>query len=99
MPSIDNLKHLHEVLEAHPEAALEHAKLFAELPPTTRLATMRRRKKRQGRVRAALKAVNRRHGKTLRALAKDGATSPDFRREVDALLSQDRKLLKRLAKK
>ena len=38
-------KHLHELLEAHPEAALEHAKLFAELPLPTQLAIMRRRRK------------------------------------------------------
>ena len=38
-------KHLHELLEAHPEAALEHAKLFAELPISTQLAVMRRRRK------------------------------------------------------
>ena len=38
-------KHLHELLEAHPEAALEHAKLFAELPISTQLTVMRRRRK------------------------------------------------------
>ncbi|MBI3320744.1 MAG: helix-turn-helix domain-containing protein [Candidatus Omnitrophica bacterium] len=38
-------KHLHELLEAHPEVALEHAKLFAELPLPTQLAIMRRRRK------------------------------------------------------
>jgi len=38
-------KHLHKLLEAHPEAALEHAKLFAELPISTQLAVMRRRRK------------------------------------------------------
>jgi len=38
-------KHLHELLEAHPEAALEHAKLFAEFPLPTQLAIMRRRRK------------------------------------------------------
>lgn len=38
-------KHLHELLEKHPEAALEHAKLFAELPISTQLAVMRRRRK------------------------------------------------------
>lgn len=38
-------KHLHELLEAHPEAALEHAKLFAGLPLPTQLAIMRRRRK------------------------------------------------------
>ena len=38
-------KHVHELLEAHPEAALEHAKLFAELPLPTQLAMMRRRRK------------------------------------------------------
>ena len=38
-------KHLHELLEKHPEAALEHAKLFAELPIPTQLAIMRRRRK------------------------------------------------------
>lgn len=37
-------RHLHELLEAHPEAALEHAKLFAELSLPTQLAIMRRRK-------------------------------------------------------
>lgn len=35
-------KHLHELLVKHPEAALEHAKLFAELPISTQLAIMRR---------------------------------------------------------
>lgn len=40
MKGFDN--HPHELLEAHPEAALEHAKLFAELPIATQLA--RRRK-------------------------------------------------------
>jgi DNA-binding transcriptional regulator YiaG len=43
MKSFD--KDLHDLLEAHPEAALEHAKLFAELPLTTQLAVMRRRRK------------------------------------------------------
>ena len=38
-------KHLQELLEAHPGAALEHAKLFAELPLPTQLAVMRRRRK------------------------------------------------------
>ena len=38
-------RHLHELLEAHPEAALEHAKLFAGLPISTQLAVMRRRRK------------------------------------------------------
>ena len=38
-------KHLQELLAAHPEAALEHAKLFAELPISTQLAIMRRRRK------------------------------------------------------
>lgn len=38
-------RHLHELLAAHPEAALEHAKLFAELPLSTQLAIMRRRRK------------------------------------------------------
>lgn len=38
-------KHLLKLLEAHPEAALEHAKLFAELPIPTQLAIMRRRRK------------------------------------------------------
>ena len=38
-------KHLQELLEAHPEAALEHAKLFAQLPLPTQLAIMRRRRK------------------------------------------------------
>ena len=38
-------KHLHELLEAHPEAAMEHAKLFAELPLPTQLAIMRRRRR------------------------------------------------------
>ena len=38
-------KHLHELLEAKPEAALEHAKLFAGLPLPTQLAIMRRRRK------------------------------------------------------
>ncbi len=38
-------RHLRELLEEHPEAALEHAKLFAELPLPTQLAIMRRRRK------------------------------------------------------
>lgn len=38
-------KHLHKLLEVHPEAALEHAKLFAEFPISTQLAIMRRRRK------------------------------------------------------
>ena len=38
-------KHLYELLEAHPEAALEHARMFAELPISTQLAVMRRRRK------------------------------------------------------
>ena len=38
-------KHLQELLAAHPEAALEHAKFFAELPIATQLAVMRRRRK------------------------------------------------------
>lgn len=42
--------HLHELLEVNPEAALEHAKLFAELPLPTQLAIMRRRRKLSQRV-------------------------------------------------
>ncbi len=38
-------KHLHELLEKHPETALEHAKLFAGLPISTQLSIMRRRRK------------------------------------------------------
>jgi len=38
-------KHLHELFGMHPEVALEHAKLFAELPLPTQLAIMRRRRK------------------------------------------------------
>ena len=38
-------KHIQELLEGQPEAALEHAKLFAELPLATQLAVMRRRRK------------------------------------------------------
>lgn len=38
-------KHIQELLEKHPQAALEHAKLFAELPLATQLAIMRRRRK------------------------------------------------------
>ncbi len=49
-------KHLHELLEVHPDAALEHAKLFAELPLLTQLAIMRRRRKLSQRV-FAKKAV------------------------------------------
>lgn len=37
-------KHLVKLLEAYPEAALEHARLFAELPIPTQLAIMRRRR-------------------------------------------------------
>ena len=37
-------KHIQELLEANPEAALEHAKVFAELPLATQLAIMRRRR-------------------------------------------------------
>ena len=33
-------KHLHELLEARPEAALEYAKLFAELPLPTRCSRL-----------------------------------------------------------
>lgn len=38
-------KHLHELLEAHPEVAMEHTKFFADLPMATQLAVMRRRRK------------------------------------------------------
>ena len=38
-------KHLNDLLEKHPEAAMEHAQLFAELPLATQLAIMRRRRK------------------------------------------------------
>ena len=38
-------KHLQELLAVHPEAAMEHAKLFAELPIATQLVIMRRRRK------------------------------------------------------
>lgn len=38
-------KHVQELLATHTEAALEHAKLFAELPLPTQLAIMRRRRK------------------------------------------------------
>lgn len=52
-------KHLHELLEAHPEAALEHAKLFAELPLPTQLAIRKKldllRRLRQGSRDARLK--------------------------------------------
>lgn len=34
-------KHLHELLEAHPEAAWKHAKLFATLPLPTQRAILR----------------------------------------------------------
>ena len=37
-------KHIQELLETHPEAALEHAKVFAELPIATQLSVMRRRR-------------------------------------------------------
>ena len=37
-------KHLQELLGTHPDATLEHAKLFAELPLPTQLAIMRRRR-------------------------------------------------------
>ncbi len=37
-------KHLQELLETNSEAALEHAKVFAELPLATQLAIMRRRR-------------------------------------------------------
>ena len=38
-------KHVQELLEEHPQAALEHAKFFAELPLAAQLAIMRRRRK------------------------------------------------------
>ena len=38
-------KHIQELLQEHPQAALEHAKFFAELPLATQLAIMRRRRK------------------------------------------------------
>jgi hypothetical protein len=38
-------QHLRELLAAHPEAALEHARAFAALPLPTQLAIMRRRRK------------------------------------------------------
>ena len=37
-------KHIQELLETNPEAALEHAKVFSELPLATQLAVMRRRR-------------------------------------------------------
>ena len=37
-------KHIQELLETNPEAALEHAKNFAELPLASQLAIMRRRR-------------------------------------------------------
>lgn len=37
-------KHIQDLLEANPEALLEHAKVFAELPLATQLAIMRRRR-------------------------------------------------------
>ena len=49
-------KQLQELLATHPEAALEHAKLFAELPLPTQLAIMRRR--RQLSQRAVAKKLN-----------------------------------------
>ena len=42
MKSFD--KHTQELLETNPEAALEHAEVFAELPLATQLAIMRRRR-------------------------------------------------------
>lgn len=38
-------KHLQELLAANPEAAMEYAALFAELPIATQLSIMRRRRK------------------------------------------------------
>ena len=38
-------KHLNDLLEKHPDMAMDHAKLFAELPLATQLAIMRRRRK------------------------------------------------------
>jgi predicted transcriptional regulator len=38
-------KHIQELLDFNPEVALEHAKVFAELPLATQLAVMRRRRK------------------------------------------------------
>ena len=38
-------RHLEKLLAANPEAALEHARLFAALPLQTQLALMRRRRK------------------------------------------------------
>ena len=43
-------EHLRQLLEAHPEAAMEHAKLFAELPIAMQPAIMRRRRKLSQRV-------------------------------------------------
>ena len=37
-------KHLKEVLESNPKIAAEYAKMFAELPLSTQLAIMRRRR-------------------------------------------------------
>ena len=37
-------KHLQDVLQSNPEMAFEYAKIFAELPLTTQLAIMRRRR-------------------------------------------------------
>ena len=38
-------KHLQQLLDEYPESAIEHAKLFAELPIPIQLAIMRRRRK------------------------------------------------------
>ena len=38
-------KHKQALLEANPEAAREHTKVYAELPLVTQLAVMRRRRK------------------------------------------------------
>lgn len=51
------------------------------------------RRKRAARFQSALKAVNRRHRKTLSALA-----TADVQQEVKGLILQDEVLLKRLAK-
>ncbi len=38
-------QHLKTLLRAHPKAAAEHERVFAELPRATRLAIIRRRRK------------------------------------------------------
>ena len=72
-------KHLQELLETHPEAALEHAKVFAELPLAAQLAVMRRRRNLSQRALAKKLKVHQPHVARTESLSHDPRISSVMR--------------------